>query len=218
MAIITGTAIIDKAAKLLNDQFNVRWPRSELLSWINDAQRAITLAIPEATALTTTMTTVAGVKQSLPTDGWFLIRVNRNMGASGTTSGYACSEVRRDDLTQNNPNWASDPATNSARVYFYNLQDKSNFFIYPPADSTGNKLEITYSRTPTDLATEATTISINDVYEPVIVDYVLFRALSKFAENQSEVELAKGYASSFAAIIGSAKGSPVTSDMATEKN
>lgn len=218
MATITGTVIIDKAAKLLNDQFNVRWPRTELLSWINDAQRAITLAIPEASALTTTMTTVAGVKQSLPSDGWFLIRVNRNMGASGTTSGYACSEVRRDDLTQNNPNWASDPATNSARVYFYNMQDKNNFFIYPPADSTGNKLEITYSKTPADLATEGTTISINDVYEPAMLDYVLFRALSKFAEKPPEVELAKAYATSFAAVIGSAKGSPEVSNAAVEKN
>lgn len=218
MATITGTSIIDKAAKLLNDQFNVRWPRTELLGWLNDAQRAVTLAIPEATATTANVTTVAGVKQSLPTDGWFLLRVTRNMGVSGTVSGYSCSEVRRDDLTQNNPNWASDTATASAKVYFYNYQDKNNFFIYPPADSTGNKLEIVYSKIPSDLSTEGSTIALNDIYEPVLLDYMMFRALSKFNDKPSEVELAKAYAASFAAVAGTAKGSPEVSNAAMEKN
>lgn len=218
MSTIIGTSIINKAAIVLNDQFNVRWPRAELLGWLNDAQRALTLAIPESTALTTNVTTVSGVKQSLPTDGWFLIRVNRNMGVSGATAGYACSEVRRDDLTQNNPNWASDTATASAKVYFYSLQDKNVFYIYPPADATGNKLEITYSRVPTDLATEASTISVTDVYEPALLDYVLFRAFSKFAENQAEAELAKAYSASFAMLAGISKSNPEASNLAVEKN
>ena len=217
MATIIGTTIIDKAAKLLNDQFNVRWTRTELLGWINDAQRALTLAIPESTAYTTTLTTVAGVKQTLPTDGWFLIRVNRNMGTSGTTYGSACIEVRRDDLTQNNPNWPSDTATANVKVYFYNMQDKNTFYIYPAADSSGNKIEITYSRTPVDLVVEASTIAVNDIYEPALLDYVMFRAFSKYADFAPGVELAKAYAASFASVVGVGRDSPNISSAAVEK-
>ena len=217
MPTITGATIIDKAAKLLNDQFNVKWTRVELLGWVNDAQRALTLAIPEASAYTTTLTTVAGVKQTLPSDGWFLMRINRNLGVSGTTSGSACIEVRRDDLTQNNPNWSSDTATGNVKVYFYNMQDKNDFYIYPAADATGNKIEITYSRTPIDLSIESSTIAVNDIYEPALLDYVMFRAFSKYADFAPGVELAKAYAASFASVIGAGKDSPNTSQVALEK-
>jgi len=97
------------------------------------------------------------------------------------------------------------------------MQDKNVFYVYPAADSTGNKIEITYSRTPVDLSTEASTIAVNDIYEPALLDYVMFRAFSKYADFAPGVELAKAYAASFASVVGAGREGPNVSHAAVEK-
>ena len=49
MGTITAKSIIDKASVQLLDTGNIRWTRTELLGWVNDAQRQITVMSPNAT-------------------------------------------------------------------------------------------------------------------------------------------------------------------------
>ena len=202
MGTLTAGSIISKAVLQLNDMSSVRWTRAELLTWLSDAQRTMALAVPQATATLGLVTTVAGVKQSIPSDGWILLRANRNMGSSGTTPGRILQLVTHEDLTKNNPTWDGDAATGIATVYAYSPVFKSVFWIYPPADSSGNKIEVEYSQLPIEIVTEATVISVLDVYEPVLLDYVLSKACAKDAEYAAGAQLATAYMTSFYTAIG----------------
>lgn len=216
MGTVTAGAILDKAAIQLTDISGIRWTRAELLSWLNMAQQALILAVPEASAATTNVTTVAGVKQSIPTDGWILLSANRNMGTTGSTPGRSIEETRREILTRNNPAWTTDTASGTVVSYIYTPLDKTVFWVYPPADSSGNKIEVTYSQAPTAITSEATAIMVNNIYEPVLLDYILYKACMKDAEYAPGVQLAQGYLATFTSLItalqGSARNTPAEMD------
>lgn len=218
MGTVTAGAILDKAAIQLTDLTNIRWTRGELLSWLNMAQQSLILAVPEASAATANVTTVTGVRQSIPTDGWILLSANRNMGASGIAPGRSLEETRREILTRNNPMWAIDTPTGSAVSYIYTPLDKTVFWIYPPADASGNKIEVTYSQAPVAITSESTAIMVNNIYEPVLLDYVLYKACMKDAEYAPGVALAQGYLATFTSLIdalqGSTRSTPVEMDKA----
>jgi hypothetical protein len=207
MGTVTAGTIINKAAIQLADLNTVRWTRAELLSWLNMAQQALILAIPESSAVTTNVTTVAGARQSIPNDGWILLSANRNMGISGTISGRSLEETRKEVLTKNSPSWTSDAGTSFATAYIYNPLDKTVFWIYPPADYSGNKIEITYSQSPLPMTAEYQAILVSDIYEPILLDYVLYKACMKDAEYAPGVELAKGYLATFSTLIAALQSS-----------
>lgn len=76
---VTVASVISRVESILQDAGNIRWPESELLLWVNDAQREIALLKPDATATNTSSLLVAGTKQTIPDDGNRLLRVVRNM-------------------------------------------------------------------------------------------------------------------------------------------
>jgi hypothetical protein len=208
MGTITAGSVIDKAAVQLFDVPNIRWTRAELLNWVSMGQRTLILAIPEASAATATVTLVSGTKQSIPTDGWMLFSANRNLGPSGTAPGPSLEPITRDILTRNNPAWSSTATAAAVQTaYFYTPLDKTTWWCYPPADSSANKVEVTYSVSPTAITSESTTLLVNDVYEPVLMDYILYRACSKDAEYAPGMQLAQMYMQSFTAVLASLKGS-----------
>lgn len=177
MGSILASAIINKAATLLFDANNVKWARTELLGWLNDAQRSIVSMIPEANSTQTVLQMVSGSRQALPSGSWMLLDVVRNMGSAGTTPGRAIARVDRTTLDESNPTWQSDTATASVSVYIYSMRDRMNFYVYPPSNGS-NRVEIIYSKLPTDVA-EGSAIEIQDIYQPAIMDYMLSRAFSK---------------------------------------
>jgi hypothetical protein len=196
MGTVTAGSIIDKAATLLVDQGNTRWTRAELLSYVNLGQRQICVLSPGTNDKAAVIQLVLGTKQSIPSDGWKLMDVVRNMGTNGTTPGRAVRLVSRDLVDSILPNWHAARPNNVVQNYMVDKEDKTSFHVYPP--NTGNGyVEITYAYTPANITTEATAIAINDIYEPVLLDYVLYRACSKDAEFAPGVQLAGGYLSTF---------------------
>jgi len=204
MPVILASTIIDNAARQLFDIDNIRWSRAELLSYLNDGQRAIVSIVPEATGTTQNISLISGTKQSIPTDGWMLLEVTRNMGLDGNTPGRAVKFADRAILDETNPTWYSTATSTTQTIYMYNVRDRMNFYVYPPSPGT-NKLEIIYSKIPADV-TEATVISIADVYSPALLDYILFRAYSKNVEFVDQ-QKAPGHLQAFMAVLGRAAGS-----------
>ena len=51
MSIITAQNIITRVQSILQDDTGIRWPSTELLLWISDAQREICLLKPDASAI-----------------------------------------------------------------------------------------------------------------------------------------------------------------------
>ena len=195
MGTITAGAIITKSALLLYDVNNIKWSRAELLGWLNDAQRHISLTDPTANNVTVAVKLVAGTRQSIPADGWTLMDVYRNMGTTGTTPGRAIRIVSRKALDTFNPNWHSAAQVTAVREYAYDPDDQLRFWVSPPSDGTGYA-EVNYCQVPADIITEPTVILINDTFEPMLIDYLLFRANSKDSEF-AKIELAEKHWAAF---------------------
>lgn len=211
MGTVTAKTIIDKASVQLIDLANIRWTRSELLSWLNDGMRQIVLIQPSASSTTVSKQLVAGTRQTLPTGGWLLLQMYRNMGTNGTTPGRAIRIVSRELLDNFNPNWHTATAAAEVRNYIYDIQDQTVFYVYPP--NTGTQyVELNYSAQPTDLTSETDVIPIFDIFQSALVDYILYRACSKDAEYAPGLQLAQGYLSTFVAAVSGKAQTETTND------
>ena len=194
---VTVQSVIDRVQITLQDTTGVRWPVvSELVVWVNDAQREVALLKPDAAATNATITLVTGTKQSIPTGGNRLLRVVRNMSdaSGGATGKRAIRIVDRDVLDSTEPNWhdptVSGDAAHGANVkhYVYDEKNPRNFYVYPGV--SGNAfIEIVYSDNPSTVAQNGN-LDLPDIYANAVMDFVLFRAYTKDAEFASNAQLA----------------------------
>ena len=163
---VSVNSVIDRVQTILQDTTGVRWPvEDELVLWVNDAQREIALLKPDASAKNTTITLVAGTKQSIPLEGNRLLRVIRNMSGSeaSATGAAAVRLVDRSVLDAQTPEWHDPEVTGAAahknvvKHYVYDEADPRNFYVYPGATvddgqtsglDEGTYLEIVYSANP----------------------------------------------------------------------
>lgn len=194
MGTVTATTIINRAAILLQDVTNIRWPRTELLDWIHEAQQYIVAVKPGANAVIATKALAAGTLQALPTNGASLIDVPRNL------PGRAVRVVTREILDAQIPGWHSTTATAEVIHYVYDANVPTSFYVYPPNTGTGN-IELVYAATPTALANETSAISLNDFFAPAVLNYVMYRAYSKDSDYSSNDANAVAYFKAFEAAL-----------------
>lgn len=192
--------IISRARIVLNDADAVRWLDTELLSWINDGQRVIALVRPDASVSNTTVTLAAGTKQTIPSDGMRLLDVVRNIGADGA-GGRTVRHVDRDVLDTQNISWHTEAQSATVKNYVYDNRDPKTFYVYPPATSAA-KLEIIYSKYPTDCVATSSNLAVPDIYQDPLLNYVLHRAYSKDAEFSANFQLSATYLQVFQAMLG----------------
>lgn len=209
---ILASTIIDRVAKQLVDTTNVIWARADLLDWLSVGQRLITMLQPNATNTISSVKLNAGTRQSIPSDGWLLLDILRNMGTDGSTPGSAIRIVSRKLLDAYRPTWHSDVATSAVQNYLFDLQDQTAFFVYPPSNGL-NYIEINYSAIPAALASESTPIGVPDAYEEALLHYVMYRALTKNADFAASPQ-ADSYLNLFNAVMGS----KVTAEQANNPN
>jgi hypothetical protein len=191
----TAQDIITRAADLLFDQANVRWPVAELLRWINDAQREIVGLRPDLGAKVAAVTLVAGVKQTLPADGIRLLDVTRNVNGPGIRI------TQMENLTAYNPAWANDTASSTVRNYMFDERTPTVFWVYPPA-TAGAQVEVSYLAMPPAITTASDTLGVPETFFNPVLDYVLFRAMSKDAEAGSLSSRASLYLQAFNSYFG----------------
>lgn len=207
MATITGQQIADKAELLLLDETNIRWTESEILGWVNSAQREIVLNKPNALTTNGVTQLVAGTKQTIPTAGISLIQVVRNMGTAGTTPGRAITYVNREILDVTNPDWHSSTPNATVKHYAADVRDPKTFYVYPPQPGTNmNQVELIYSTNPTSLGALSNNISLDDVYETLILDYILYRAYSKDSETANAQKADYHYQTFLRALTSKSQG------------
>ncbi|SVD59796.1 uncharacterized protein METZ01_LOCUS412650, partial [marine metagenome] len=80
---ITAAEIISRVQDTLQDTTSIRWPKTELLRYMNDAQREIVNLRPDSSSVSANIALVVGTAQTLPAAGLRLIKVVRNMSAAG---------------------------------------------------------------------------------------------------------------------------------------
>lgn len=191
--------IISRAQLILNDNGGVRWTDSELLKWISDGQRVIALVRPDSVSENVAVTLVAGTKQTIPADGMRLLDVIRNLTLTGGPD-RSVRMVDRETLDAQSANWHISTAGKTLN-WVYDNRDPLHFYVYPPAVA-GAKLEILYSKAPTEITSSGQALSLLDIYAEPIFNYVLFRAYSKDAEFGANAALAQGYLALFNNLLG----------------
>lgn len=201
MGTLTAQSIVDKAEQILQDATNVRWTEAELLGWLNDGQRQIALMRPDASVTNGNITLVAGTKQSLPASGLRLLDVVRNMGVGGATAGTAVRLVDREVLDAQRPDWHSETASASIKHYVFDARNPKTFYVYPPATGTSPTVEAIYSVAPADVLIAAA-ITLDDIYQNPLLDWILYRAFSKDAEYAANEQLAIKHLSAFMSALG----------------
>lgn len=176
------SAIVSRAATILQDTTNVRWPEAELVDWVNDGQREIVLLRPEAGAKTAVHQLVAGAAQTLPSDGTELVEITRNMGTDGTTPGPVARIIDREELDAIDPDWPTATASATVVHYIYNARNPTGFYVYPPQPASGQGyVEVVYAATPATVAS-GDSLGLDDIYASAVLDYVLYRAYQKDGE------------------------------------
>jgi hypothetical protein len=197
--------LIKRASELLYDDTNVRWTKEALLSWLNAAQKAIVLQKPDSHVVNEDFNCNGGTtKQSLPDNGLRLLEVVRNVTEDST--GEAISVVSRDVMDTTVPDWHSSTPTINIENYVFDERDPKHFYVYPAPD-TDTLIEIIYSKAPglivvVDYNTDSQTITLDDVYENVILDYMLYRAYAKDAEYSKNGRQSLNHYNDFANAIG----------------
>jgi len=200
---LTASDVLTRAADIIQDQTNVRWPQDELLRYLNDARREISIARPDLYATTSTVTlTAGGTRYALPTDGVRLIDVTRNMPAG--TPGKAIRVVEREILDAQKPDWHTETASAIIKHFMYDERNPRQYYVYPPA-TAGHQIEIVYGQTPTDITTgsiSSTQLTQEDIYTGAIVDYVCYRAFSKDSEYAGNAQRAQAHYPQFMNALG----------------
>lgn len=194
----SAQSIVLEAQTALQDLTGTRWPASELVRYINEAQRELTTKRPDAVAVAATLTCVAGPKQTLPSTAQTLIDVAGN----ATGARRAVTKIDRVLLEAQSRDWMSARPTTPVLHFMHNLAEPRAIYVYPPAVA-GTVLDVVVANYPTDIAAPtapgklATTVSGNlsvpDEWAPFIRNFCLFRAYSKDAEFGGNAQLAANF-------------------------
>lgn len=197
-----ASALLQRVQDILQDTTGVRWPEAELLRYLNDAQREIVLHKPDASAVTQSVQLVAGTKQATPAGSLRLLDVIRNMGTNGNTPGNVITLIGRGVLDAQRRGWHAETAEAEADHYVFDVRDPKTFYVYPPVSGTPQQVEAILSIAPAEVTAASQSISLDDIYANIIMDYCLYRAYSKDADFAANLERALTHYQAVAASLG----------------
>lgn len=211
MSIVKVVDLISRAKTILQDEDSVRWSLSELQWWLNDGYRETLIIRPDSNTITAEFTCVAGPRQVLTTvfpNASRLVSVIRNTAT--LSNKYAVRLVDRRILDDQRKGWYTETATISVEEYMFDARQPKEFLVYPPATTTA-RLEVAYAQVPTphtlsdaELNNTATAevIRIDDTFANSLLDYMLFRAYTKDAEQPASASRAVAHFQAFQGSLG----------------
>ncbi len=195
--------IARSCAEVLQDVKNVTWTADQILEWINDALRQLVAVRPDAITRTSSITlTASETRQSIT--GRRLIDVTRNMGVNGTTIGNNIRKVNMQAKDAFEPGWhAATPAAAVEEWMYEPDKDPTVFFVSPPVHaSTVVQVEVVEAIDPTALTDVSDNLPTKDVYSPALINWVLYRCLSRDSEKTPNYSRAKGEYQAFYNALG----------------
>lgn len=188
MGTVLASILIARAGRILLDAGNDRWTAADLFDDCNAGQAEAALLKPDVSVTNDNVVLVAGTKQSIPAAGTQLIKLVRNMGTNGTTPGRTIE--LKDDMeafSKKFPFWHKATAAPEVRYYFFDERDPKNYWVYPPQPASGfGYVNRIFAVAPADIVagagpSYAVVITIDDIYQNVLLDFMLHRAFVKDA-------------------------------------
>lgn len=202
---VTGTMIAAAAGNILNDPGHDRWTLGDILGWINEAQNRIVLLKPDTYTVAVAVSLASGTRQLLPASSHKMVRPTRNLGAGGGTPGAAIDLLPIDALDSAVPDWHSSAyASAEVQAILYDEKHPHAFYVWPPQpDGTNQVVEIIVQGSPPPLALISDPITLDDIWEGAILDYVLHRAFGKETTSQtSQIRAQEAYGRFVTALTG----------------
>lgn len=206
-----------------------RWTQVELLSYVNDGQRAIAKYLPTSCSRIDSIKLAPGTRQSIavvpansiiPGDGSGAAEVRGNavlsvshlMGEDGMAPGRALRIVDRDVLDASQPGWhiVAANATAKPTQYTFDPRNPKNFYVCPGVPSTGTLwAEVSYLADPIAIGPgnyastggSDTKLSIDDKYFDDLVNYMLARSYMKESEFAANANLSAAHTNLFTSSI-----------------
>lgn len=203
----TAQSVIQEVQVTLTDTAGTRWAASELVRHLNDMQRAIVAARPDAGSTSATLTLIAGWAQSLPSTAMALIDITNNSGSGKA----AIRQCRREDLDAVLPGWRNASQAGTIKHFIYDPRHPRRFDVYPPA-IVSTQVEALVSAYPLDVSapsgdgkaysTVSGNIGIPDEFKAALIELILYRAYLKDAKYAANAGLAKMHLDAAVAMVG----------------
>lgn len=206
MATTLVSDLIASAKLLLQETTTggIRWKNEEILGWLNESYKAIVQGKPDANAITEDLALVAGTKQTLPATRLRLLDVVRSTDPD--SDGMSITLASRHQLDTTRRGWHREAEAVDIEHYIYNPDDPKTFYVYPPAVAA-TTIEVVYSSVPAPHAGTAITapsevIHLDDIYGPVMLDYIMYRSYSKDADHTANANRAMLHYKAFREALG----------------
>ena len=212
-----ASEIMSRASTVLLDDDYTRWTMPELAMWLTDALREIAVVVPKATSKNIVVDLVEGTRQALPSNCQQLLRVVRNVDMDGDNrvGKGVITIVQREGLDSQNPNWHDGQYVRFrpyARHFVFDETDPLTFYVWPGNDGTGN-IEAVVSVIPDAikpvtggdpdlLESYDVPLGVIDVYANALLDYTLYRAYCKDAQNAGAANRAGLFYQQFSQSLG----------------
>lgn len=199
--------LIQVASGLLNDPRNETWKRDEALKYLNDGiKRLVALAPHKFIKKSSYLLTASECKQSLPADGIQFKRVVRDMGTAGTTIGTTPRMTSTFLMDRYYPAWQQETG-GPPRHAMPDPSSPTTFWVFPKQPSPARYAEVEYVYEPSDLLIGGV-IPVSKELHPALIDYIMYRCLSRDGEN-AQVEAAASHLKLFEEAAGGNSHKPV---------
>ena len=212
-----ASEIMTRASTILLDDDYTRWTMPELAMWLTDALREVAVVVPKATSKNIVVDLVEGTRQELPSNCQQLLRVVRNVDMVGDNrvGKGVITIVQREGLDSQNPNWHDGQYVRFrpyARHFVFDETDPLTFYVWPGNDGTGHieavvsvipdAIKPTANADPYLLESYDVPLGVIDVYANALLDYTLYRAYCKDAQNAGAANRAGLYYQQFSQSLG----------------
>lgn len=192
--------ITNRVVFLTTDPDGDAYPRTAIYDFIYEAEQTIVNVKPEALNNSGVLVCVDGSRQTIATQ--FTAAVNFldahcNVDVSGALIG-SVRRVKMRELDAIRPNWRQAARATNIREFMVDDREPLVVHVNPPA-SAGARLQISYSSKPAPYANvdANTQTAVDELYLPMIMDWVMYRCLSKDAEGTPNSNKALMYRKSF---------------------
>jgi hypothetical protein len=183
--VLTIKELIDQVGNDLQDKRAVRWTRTELLGYFNEAQRKFAKQRPDQMAGPVELDLAAGWQQRLPAYVLALIDITHNANRMAKR----ITKTAMWQLDALAPSWRGMGQAGDVLHFMWDSRSPKDFAVYPPA-KPGAKVAAIVAKAPTDASTEDSEPGVPPQWMDALRNYVMFRAYSKDAEYGGNTELA----------------------------
>lgn len=177
--------VVQRAAELLHDSTHDRWTMANLVDWCNAGIQEALVFRPTAYTEKLAIPLVEGAVQTLPSEHFQFMRPLYTTKAD-STKGRTPALVDFVSLSMVDPSWMNGTPNEEVEQVAPDPASAHTFYTYPPQPAaTTATLEAIVATQPA-YVTPSDDFPLATVFEPAIVDFMLYRAYSMEAEFASE--------------------------------